>query len=249
LLRPVGVIDCAHFLRFTPVVIVHIYTTWIMFASSIRSTSSAMLRTSTAYSKSFPSLVVSSSATTTSIRTMAAAKVGQAEVVLVGCGAPNRGMGWYHAIQMLEGRYVRSHYLNFYTHTHCALRILFVWMLLFLFDWINLSHGGGAMINVKFSRDVATTKGDILHALSSSDDWLCVYINRTKRQAVVIRTRLEVRCCILVVQLVAGRRVLFLFILLKWWCNSNIIYFTFYFSILLTLYISTLTHYNITWTI
>ena len=29
---------------------------------------------------------------------------GQAEVVLVGCGAPNRGMGWYHAIQMLEGR-------------------------------------------------------------------------------------------------------------------------------------------------
>ncbi|KAL7448186.1 hypothetical protein ACHAWC_000427 [Mediolabrus comicus] len=32
------------------------------------------------------------------------AKTGQAEVVLVGCGAPNRGMGWYHAIQMLEGR-------------------------------------------------------------------------------------------------------------------------------------------------
>ena len=29
---------------------------------------------------------------------------GVAEVVLVGCGAPNRGMGWYHAIQMLEGR-------------------------------------------------------------------------------------------------------------------------------------------------
>ena len=34
------------------------------------------------------------------------AKAGQAEVVLVGCGAPNRGMGWYHAVQMLEGRYV-----------------------------------------------------------------------------------------------------------------------------------------------
>jgi len=33
-----------------------------------------------------------------------AAKAGQAEVVLVGCGAPNRGMGWYHGIQMLEGR-------------------------------------------------------------------------------------------------------------------------------------------------
>eukprot|EP00591_Stephanopyxis_turris_P011109 CAMPEP_0195516636 /NCGR_PEP_ID=MMETSP0794_2-20130614/8147_1 /TAXON_ID=515487 /ORGANISM="Stephanopyxis turris, Strain CCMP 815" /LENGTH=402 /DNA_ID=CAMNT_0040645283 /DNA_START=60 /DNA_END=1268 /DNA_ORIENTATION=- len=32
------------------------------------------------------------------------AKAGQSEVVLVGCGAPNRGMGWYHGIQMLEGR-------------------------------------------------------------------------------------------------------------------------------------------------
>lgn len=31
-----------------------------------------------------------------------AAAEGQAEVVLVGCGAPNRGMGWYHAVQMLD---------------------------------------------------------------------------------------------------------------------------------------------------
>ena len=31
-----------------------------------------------------------------------AAESGQAEVVLVGCGAPNRGMGWYHAVQMLD---------------------------------------------------------------------------------------------------------------------------------------------------
>lgn len=30
----------------------------------------------------------------------AAAKPGQAEVILVGCGAPNRGMGWYHGIQV-----------------------------------------------------------------------------------------------------------------------------------------------------
>lgn len=30
------------------------------------------------------------------------AEAGQAEVVLVGCGAPNRGMGWYHGIQMVE---------------------------------------------------------------------------------------------------------------------------------------------------
>jgi len=27
----------------------------------------------------------------------------QAEVVLIGCGAPLRGMGWYHAVQLLEG--------------------------------------------------------------------------------------------------------------------------------------------------
>jgi hypothetical protein len=36
----------------------------------------------------------------------AAATKDQAEVVLVGCGAPNRGMGWYHAVQMLEKKYV-----------------------------------------------------------------------------------------------------------------------------------------------
>jgi hypothetical protein len=62
--------------------------------------------TTTAYSKT---LVSSSATTSINIRTMAAAKAGQAEVVLVGCGAPNRGMGWYHAIQMLEGRYVFVH--------------------------------------------------------------------------------------------------------------------------------------------
>jgi len=32
------------------------------------------------------------------------AKDGQAEVILAGCGAPNRGMGWYHAVQMLENK-------------------------------------------------------------------------------------------------------------------------------------------------
>jgi len=34
----------------------------------------------------------------------ASAGPNQAEVVLVGCGCPLRGMGWYHAVQMLEGR-------------------------------------------------------------------------------------------------------------------------------------------------
>ena len=30
--------------------------------------------------------------------------MGIAEVVLVGCGAPSRGMGWYHAEQLLKGK-------------------------------------------------------------------------------------------------------------------------------------------------
>jgi predicted dehydrogenase len=35
---------------------------------------------------------------------VAAAGENQCEVVLVGCGAPNRGMGWYHAVQMIKGK-------------------------------------------------------------------------------------------------------------------------------------------------
>jgi len=35
---------------------------------------------------------------------IASANQGQAEVVLVGCGMPNRGMGWYHAVQMIENK-------------------------------------------------------------------------------------------------------------------------------------------------
>jgi hypothetical protein len=38
-----------------------------------------------------------------------AAKPGQAEVILVGCGAPNRGMGWYHGIQV---RWMRAWWLS-----------------------------------------------------------------------------------------------------------------------------------------
>jgi hypothetical protein len=34
----------------------------------------------------------------------AAPSKDQAEVVLVGCGCPLRGMGWYHAVQMLGDR-------------------------------------------------------------------------------------------------------------------------------------------------
>ena len=34
----------------------------------------------------------------------AAAGDGQCEVVLVGCGAPKRGMGWYHAEQLMKDK-------------------------------------------------------------------------------------------------------------------------------------------------
>ena len=33
-----------------------------------------------------------------------AASSKKADVVLVGCGLPGRGMGWYHALQMVEGQ-------------------------------------------------------------------------------------------------------------------------------------------------
>mmetsp|Transcript_5315 Transcript_5315/g.14938 ORF Transcript_5315/g.14938 Transcript_5315/m.14938 type:complete len:367 (-) Transcript_5315:2713-3813(-) len=31
-------------------------------------------------------------------------KANQAQIVLVGCGAPSRGMGWYHAVQLLKDK-------------------------------------------------------------------------------------------------------------------------------------------------
>jgi hypothetical protein len=34
----------------------------------------------------------------------AAAGENQCEVVLVGCGAPKAGMGWYHAVQMIKNK-------------------------------------------------------------------------------------------------------------------------------------------------
>ena len=64
----------------------------------------SMLRSAAAFGSAF---VPRSSARTLSTRAFRPtlsmfAGDGQAEVILVGCGAPNRGMGWYHAIQMLE---------------------------------------------------------------------------------------------------------------------------------------------------
>jgi len=58
-------------------------------------------RSAAAFTKSSVSV---SGVSSSILRRTLAAKAGQAEVVLVGCGAPNRGMGWYHAVQMLEGR-------------------------------------------------------------------------------------------------------------------------------------------------
>jgi predicted dehydrogenase len=77
-----------------PIMKLH-FTAAIMFAA-IRSTSAFVARSSTVRStcafsgRAFaPSVVVK-------------AEEGQAEVILVGCGLPNRGMGWYHAVQMLD---------------------------------------------------------------------------------------------------------------------------------------------------
>uniref|UniRef100_A0A7S2UV88 Gfo/Idh/MocA-like oxidoreductase N-terminal domain-containing protein n=1 Tax=Fibrocapsa japonica TaxID=94617 RepID=A0A7S2UV88_9STRA len=56
----------------------------------------------TAFIVGSPSLSVTSRM---SMRTLAMkADATQAEVVLVGCGAPNRGMGWYHGVQMTENK-------------------------------------------------------------------------------------------------------------------------------------------------
>lgn len=74
-----------------------------MFSSLARTTAAFVARRPVVAGRSF----VSSSLAN-------AAKEGQAEVVLVGCGAPNRGMGWYHAIQMLEEKYVCCHQYEFY---------------------------------------------------------------------------------------------------------------------------------------
>ena len=73
--------------------------TFLLSATAL--TSTTMFRSVAAFggrtvsSRAFTSRAIRPSAT------MLAAE-GQAEVILVGCGAPNRGMGWYHAIQMLE---------------------------------------------------------------------------------------------------------------------------------------------------
>lgn len=64
-------------------------------------TAASLLTKRTAGFTARPAAVRSMSAFSKSLAS-AAASDGQAEVVLVGCGAPNRGMGWYHGLQMVE---------------------------------------------------------------------------------------------------------------------------------------------------
>lgn len=70
----------------------------VVFCGIIMFTSLNLQRSSAAF-LSRRSAVATRSISTSFLRL---AEEGQAEVILVGCGAPNRGMGWYHAIQMLE---------------------------------------------------------------------------------------------------------------------------------------------------
>jgi hypothetical protein len=76
----------------------------LSFTASIAMFSTLSMQRSAAFvARKASTRAASSSAFGPSLSALAAEK-GQAEVVLVGCGAPNRGMGWYHAIQMLEKR-------------------------------------------------------------------------------------------------------------------------------------------------
>ena len=66
-------------------------------------TAASLLASRSAAFVTRPAVQSSTRAMSAFARTMVAnAEEGQAEVVLVGCGAPNRGMGWYHGLQMVE---------------------------------------------------------------------------------------------------------------------------------------------------
>jgi len=73
--------------------------TFITAASLLASRAAAYTATTTTR-PAFSSVTRTMSAFSRSVGLQA--EKGQAEVVLVGCGAPNRGMGWYHGLQMVE---------------------------------------------------------------------------------------------------------------------------------------------------
>jgi len=64
-------------------------------------------RAALSFATTHPSMLSTTTRTMSSFgrpTTVRMAEAGQAEVILVGCGAPNRGMGWYHGLQMVEKR-------------------------------------------------------------------------------------------------------------------------------------------------
>ena len=74
--------------------------------------------------------VTSTSSTTSS--QVNYAKDGQAEVVLVGCGAPNRGMGWYHAGMFRLRIFVYLPLGSTISRSTHASPIVFAWLLQFV---------------------------------------------------------------------------------------------------------------------
>ena len=100
--RLVGTIQHTYFIVQSPITTSSTQSTSTLL-STMFSVQTAVLRAATASNKN---AFFTKSNNRSFLRRSLAAKAGQAEVVLVGCGAPNRGMGWYHAVQMLEGRYV-----------------------------------------------------------------------------------------------------------------------------------------------
>merc|ERR1740139_54914 len=84
----------------------HYYSAHMLFVASNMtitaafSTLAARSGRATAFATARRQMSGAFSRTTTTMK----AEAGQAEVVLVGCGAPNRGMGWYHGLQMVEKR-------------------------------------------------------------------------------------------------------------------------------------------------
>merc|ERR1740139_2059305 len=84
----------------------HYYSAHMLFIASNMtitaafSTLAARSGRATAFATARRQMSGAFSRTTTTMK----AEAGQAEVGLVGCGAPNRGMGWYHGLQMVEKR-------------------------------------------------------------------------------------------------------------------------------------------------
>ena len=80
---------------------------------------------------------------------MATVNTNQCEVVLVGCGAPNRGMGWYHAEQMLKNQCPSAKLCYIVEPWFLGGGTLFLFFLLFCYSTIVFVEKGGRSI-IKF---------------------------------------------------------------------------------------------------